>query len=283
MAVFKGRWAAASVVASITGPLFVPGQAVASPIGTPADFNGDGYRDVVLPAPAATVSGKKGAGAVVVLYGSANRVSAQRRVVITQDTAGVPGAAETGDFFGAATASADLNMDGYADLIVGAPFEDNGTTADAGAVTVLWGGRRGLSKATTLRTPVAEGARYGLDVAAYPQGRSFAHVLVGGWDGSVHYVGPFGTSATPGGPPASVQNDRSTPSLAHVVLGDLNGRVSRRSARPAPRSGRARSPVLAHRRSCCSKCPAGSLPAALARSRSVPRWASPGTPSRDQP
>ncbi|MEU4038466.1 FG-GAP repeat protein [Streptomyces collinus] len=153
MAVFKGRWAAALVVALITGPLFVPGQAVASPIGTPADFNGDGYRDVVLPAPAATVSGKKGAGAVVVLYGSANRVSAQKRAVITQDTAGVPGAAETDDFFGAATASADLNMDGYADLIVGAPFEDNGTTAEAGAVTVLWGGRRGLSKATTLRPP----------------------------------------------------------------------------------------------------------------------------------
>ncbi|MFF4442814.1 FG-GAP repeat protein [Streptomyces sp. NPDC001621] len=223
MAAFRGRWAAALMVASITGSVFVPGQAVASPIGIPADFNGDGYRDVALPAPAATVSGKKGAGAVVVLYGSANRVSAQKRVVITQETAGVPGAAETDDFFGAATAFADLNKDGYADLIVGAPFEDNGSTADAGAVTVLWGGRGGLSKATTLRTPVAKGARYGLDVAAFPQGKSFARVLVGGWDGSVLYGGPFGTSTAPGGAPALVQNDRATPSLAHVTLGDLDG------------------------------------------------------------
>ncbi|MCS0605714.1 FG-GAP-like repeat-containing protein [Streptomyces sp. LP11] len=211
------------MVASIAGALFVPGQAAASPIGTPADFNGDGYRDVVLPAPAATVSGKEGAGAVVVLYGSANRVSAQRRVVITQDTAGVPGTAETDDFFGAATAFADLNTDGYADLVVGTPFEDDGTTAQAGAVTVLWGGRTGLSKATTLPTPVTEGARYGLDVAAFPRGKAFAHVLVGGWGGSVLYRGPFGTSTAPGGAPGSVLTDRATPSLAHVTLGDLDG------------------------------------------------------------
>ncbi|MFF3687507.1 FG-GAP repeat protein [Streptomyces sp. NPDC002187] len=224
MVLFRVRWAAALVVvASVTGALSVPGQAAASPIATPADFNGDGYRDVALPAPAATVSGKSGAGAVVVLYGTASRVSAQKRVVITQDSAGVPGAAETDDFFGAATAFADLNMDGYADLVVGTPFEDNGTTANTGTVTVLWGGRNGLSKATTLPTPAAEGARYGLDVAAYPQGKTFARVLVGGWDGSVHYGGPFGTSASPGGAPSLVQNDRFTPSLAHGALGDLNG------------------------------------------------------------
>ncbi|MFD4144408.1 FG-GAP repeat protein [Streptomyces sp. NPDC058572] len=223
MVVFRGRWAATLVViASVTGVVSVPGQATAAPIATPADFNGDGYRDVALPAPGAKVAGKVGAGAVVVLYGTASRVSAQKRVVITQDTAGVPGTAEQEDHFGAATAYADLNLDGFADLVVGTPLEDNGTTVDAGTVTVLWGGRSGLSKATTLATPAAQGARYGLDVAA-SQARGFAHVLVGGSDGSVRYIGPFGTSAAPGGAPSITQTHRYGPSLSNVALGDLNG------------------------------------------------------------
>ncbi|MFF3687496.1 FG-GAP repeat protein [Streptomyces sp. NPDC002187] len=223
MVVFRGRWAATLVViASVTGVVSVPGQATAAPIATPADFNGDGYRDVALPAPGAKVAGKVGAGAVVVLYGTASRVSAQKRVVITQDTAGVPGTAEQEDHFGAATAYADLNLDGFADLVVGTPLEDNGTTVDAGTVTVLWGGRSGLSKATTLATPAAKGARYGLDVAA-SQARGFAHVLVGGSDGSVRYIGPFGTSAAPGGAPSITQTHRYGPSLSNVALGDLNG------------------------------------------------------------
>ncbi|MFI2632976.1 FG-GAP repeat protein [Streptomyces collinus] len=88
----------------------------------PGDVNGDGYRDAVLPAPGASVAGKAGAGAVVVLYGSTSGLSTSRRAVITQNTAGVPGSAEAHDRFGGATATADLNRDGYADLVVSAPL-----------------------------------------------------------------------------------------------------------------------------------------------------------------
>lgn len=52
----------------------------------PGDFNGDGDRDAVLPAPGANVSGKEAAGAVVVLYGSASGLSATSRKTITQNT-----------------------------------------------------------------------------------------------------------------------------------------------------------------------------------------------------
>ncbi|MFI9251134.1 integrin alpha [Streptomyces sp. NPDC053069] len=49
-------------------PSATPAAAVHGAV--PGDFNGDGYRDAVLPAPEANVAGKAGAGAVVVLYGS---------------------------------------------------------------------------------------------------------------------------------------------------------------------------------------------------------------------
>ncbi|MFD8818577.1 VCBS repeat-containing protein, partial [Streptomyces sp. NPDC059627] len=149
------RWgAAAFVAASLVGGVLLPAVPAGAVHGAvPGDFNGDGYRDAVLPAPGANVSGKEGAGAVVVLYGSASGLSTSRRKTITQNTAGVPGAVEAGDAFGAATATADLNRDGYADLVVGTPYEDTSKGTDSGAVTVLWGSRSGLTSGTDLPSP----------------------------------------------------------------------------------------------------------------------------------
>ncbi|MFI6645292.1 hypothetical protein [Streptomyces sp. NPDC050504] len=152
----RARLAAAVAVtcATVAGAVVgVPSTAVAKPIAAPADFNGRGFQDLVVPAPTATVGGKHGAGAVAVLYGSRNGVSAARKAVFTQNTPGVPDTAEAKDLFGGSTAFADLDKDGYSDLIVGASGEDVGRFTDAGSVTVLWGGRRGLSGARLLPVP----------------------------------------------------------------------------------------------------------------------------------
>ena len=47
----------------------------------------------------------------------------------------------------AGSLEADFNNDGFADLAVGAPFEDIGATAEAGAVNVLYGAAGGLTGA----------------------------------------------------------------------------------------------------------------------------------------
>lgn len=115
-----------------TGLLTLPmTSASAAPSGLQGDFNGDGYQDLAVADPSAAVSGKDLAGAVVVFYGSANGISADRRKVITQATSGIPGTPEWGDAFGEALATADLDLDGYADLLIGDPSEAIGTDRDS--------------------------------------------------------------------------------------------------------------------------------------------------------
>ncbi|MET9672578.1 hypothetical protein ABZY68_05680 [Streptomyces sp. NPDC006482] len=109
------------------------------------DFDGDGFDDVLAGAPGATVGGKRGAGLVTVQYGSPDGIDTRAATIVSQDTTGVPGAAETGDSFGAAVATGDLDGDGYDDAVIGAPGEDVGAVADAGMVTVLRGTARGLT------------------------------------------------------------------------------------------------------------------------------------------
>jgi hypothetical protein len=59
-------------------------------------------------------------------------------VAMTQDTAGVPGAAETGDRFGAAVAvGSSLLCQESNDVAVGIPGEDLGTRTDAGAIILI--------------------------------------------------------------------------------------------------------------------------------------------------
>lgn len=60
---------------------------------------------------------------------------------------GVPGAGWLGDGFGADVSLAGIDGDGYDDLAIGAPGEDIGTIADAGALWLLRGSATGLTAA----------------------------------------------------------------------------------------------------------------------------------------
>jgi hypothetical protein len=114
-------------------------RAVGSCAGTPSDLdlNGDGYDDAVVGDPYATVAGKAEAGAIVVLYGDADRkIGEGKRSLLTQ--ASVPGSAvEAGDHFGWAVAVDDVTGDGCADILVGSPGEDVNGFADAGIAHLI--------------------------------------------------------------------------------------------------------------------------------------------------
>lgn len=146
---------ATATAAALTGGLLIVTASTATaatPSGAQGDFNGDGYRDVAVVSPLATVSGKSG-GAVSILYGSKSGAGAAKIQTVTQDSAGVPGAAEKNDYFGGMSIAGDFDGDGYADLAVGSSGEDVGSDVDGGSVTILWGASGGLSGGTTVKDP----------------------------------------------------------------------------------------------------------------------------------
>jgi hypothetical protein len=132
-----------------------------------ADFNHDGYGDVAYSAGWATVGGKKGAGQIVALYGSANGLNAAARKTISQNTTGVPGTAETNDGFGWTSAYGDFNHDGFDDLAVSAEWEDVDGDTDGGTVLIMWGSATGLTGGTTIKDPaVSSHDKWGNSLAA---------------------------------------------------------------------------------------------------------------------
>jgi hypothetical protein len=110
-----------------------------------ADLGRSGQADLAIGVPAEDHSARGNAGAVHVLYGTANGVSSAGASFLTQTTPGVNGVADAFDRFGDALVAADFGGSAKADLAIGVPFENSGATVDAGAVAVLYGGANGVT------------------------------------------------------------------------------------------------------------------------------------------
>uniref|UniRef100_UPI003570FCCF FG-GAP repeat protein n=1 Tax=Streptomyces longispororuber TaxID=68230 RepID=UPI003570FCCF len=104
------------------------------------DVDKDGYDDIVVGNQwDSGIPGSARGGAVHVLHGARGGPAHGDRTKITQNTAGVPGGGEKGDFFGGELDLGDIDGDGNLDLLVGAPGETVDGVTDTGAVTILYG------------------------------------------------------------------------------------------------------------------------------------------------
>jgi hypothetical protein len=132
------------------GRLVDGGRLFGGVAGAIGDLDGDGYGDFVG-GDARELYGTKEGGLITVTYGGPDGVSATRpSAEYNQASPGIPGIAEKHDHWGQAIEVADADRDGFADILVGAPWEtatDPVATKKSGAVTVLRGSASGMTTA----------------------------------------------------------------------------------------------------------------------------------------
>jgi hypothetical protein len=127
-------------------------------VASAGDVNGDGYADLVVGARNADPGGRRLAGTASVFLGSASGVAATPARVLE-------GAAEVDQFGWSVASAGDVNGDGYADLVVGAPGPFFADIVRAGTASVYFGSASGVA-ATPAR--VLEGAASGETTSAPP-------------------------------------------------------------------------------------------------------------------
>jgi len=134
-------------------------------ISSAGDINGDGLMDIIVSAPAADPSvlsqGGTNSGLSYVIYGKTSTTAVNLSDVYNN----IGGFAIVGDdadqYSGwSVSAAGDINGDGLADLLVGAPGVDNGTKTNTGMSYVIYGATTGpfaagnqFDNTTTTRAP----------------------------------------------------------------------------------------------------------------------------------
>ena len=142
-------------------------------VASAGDVNGDGFADLIIGAYGANPGGDIEAGESYIVFGKASGFAASLDLAALDGMNGFRlDGIDVVDFSGFSTASAgDVNGDGFADIIIGAPFSDSFT----GESYVVFGKASGFAASLDLATlDGTNGFRLdGIDATDY-SGRSVA-------------------------------------------------------------------------------------------------------------
>jgi tRNA A-37 threonylcarbamoyl transferase component Bud32 len=193
------------------------GTAVAS-----ADFDRDGHAELAVGAPGANTTRGRGRleGAVYILRGSDDGLSGERPDAYERPRDELPYRSAR---FGAALAVGDLNGDGHADLAVGSPGSNAFPDGRSGAIYLIFGTEKGLSRKRPrlIRRPKGVSGRFGSVLAiADVNGDKRPDLLEGarGLAGHATYC-----PGRPRGPRRCRAMSGSVPGPASIAAGDVTG------------------------------------------------------------
>ncbi len=108
-----------------------------------SDVGDESWGTLIVGVPYEDVGSITDAGIVQVIYSESAGLTADGDDLFHQDVSGMLGNAESGDRFGMTLAVGNFGS-GYSDLAVGVPYEDRGSTQDAGIVHIINGDYNGL-------------------------------------------------------------------------------------------------------------------------------------------
>ncbi len=193
-----------------------------SAVATAGDVNGDGYADILVAADSTTSGDAANVGGIGLFLGGPNGISSKFAVAIAGTGAG--------DLFGASVASAgDVNGDGYADVVVGAPggapsaafvYLGNGGDAGLGSTPAyaLYGTGGDFGGAVSSAGDVTGNGLSAVVVGAHQLGNGMAYVFYG--SRSDAGVASFATDASTTLP--GTLSDGTAPGFGISVFGATN-------------------------------------------------------------
>ncbi|WP_327355432.1 FG-GAP and VCBS repeat-containing protein [Streptomyces sp. NBC_01304] len=206
---------ALSLTTALTASLAVAGPSSAAAAERPViDFNGDGFADLAVSAPGGTVAGTAEAGYISVSYGGSGGVGAGGRVLLTQDSPGVPGDVTENGSFGFDTTVADFDGDGYTDLAA---------AGQLGSV-ILWGSADGLGAGVALAgsPDTLESGDFNGDGHADLVTDVFPENEEGTIGMTIQY-GPLSRAGVPSRSDVIATSDADGSGTYDFVVGDING------------------------------------------------------------